>query len=39
MMLEVLAPAVEYAQRTDVGSEMLRVSRDFKHGRGTGAKE
>ena len=39
MMLEVLAPAMEYAEQTDVGSEMLRVSRDFKHARGTGSKE
>jgi hypothetical protein len=39
MMLEVLAPAMEYAEQTNVGSEMLRISRDFEHGRGTGAEE
>ena len=39
MMLEVLAPGMEYAEQTDVGSEMLRIPRHFKHGRGTGAEE
>jgi hypothetical protein len=39
MMLEILAPAMEYAEQTDVGSEMLRVSRDFEQGSGTGAEE
>ena len=34
-----MAPAMEYAEQTDVGSKMLWILRNFKHGRATGAKE
>ncbi len=39
MVLKVLAPAMEHTEQTDVGSETLRVARDFEHGRGAGAEE
>jgi hypothetical protein len=39
VMLQVLSPGVKHTEQTDVGSEMLRVPRDFQHGRGTGAEE
>jgi hypothetical protein len=39
MMLKVLAPAMEYGEQTDVGPEMFRVARDFKHGGGAGVEE
>jgi hypothetical protein len=39
MRLEVLSPGVEQAEKSDVGSEMLRIASQFEHRRGTGVIE
>ena len=39
MMFEVLSPGMEHAEESDVGSQVLRISSQFEHRRGTGAIE
>src|SRR5271169_7084384 len=39
MMLEVLSPGVEHAEKSDVGSQVLRIASKSEHRRSTGAIE
>src|ERR1035438_4342884 len=39
MMLQVLPPGVEYAEESDVCSEMPGIAGKLEHGRGAGAEE
>ena len=39
MMPEVLSPGMEYAEESDVGSQVPGVASQFEHRRGTGAVE
>lgn len=39
MMLKVLSPGMEHAEKTDIRSQVLRIASQFEHGRGTGAVE
>ncbi len=39
MMVKVLSPSVEYAQKPDVGTEMFRVAGEFEQGRCTSSEQ
>src|ERR1019366_5187347 len=39
MNFEVLAPRMEYAEESDVSSEVLGIASQFEHRRGAGAEE
>ena len=39
MMLKVLSPGMQYAEESDVGSEVLGIASQFEHRRGAGAIE
>jgi hypothetical protein len=39
VMLQVLSPGVEHAERADVCAEMLGSGRNFQEGRGAGLEE
>jgi hypothetical protein len=39
MQAQVLSPGVQNAEEADLGSEVLGVGCDFKHGLGAGAEE
>ena len=39
MMLEVLSPAMQHAEQTDIGSKVLRVASDFEQRGSTGTEE
>src|SRR6266545_8161147 len=39
MMLELLVPGVQHAEKADVGAEVLGIARDCKQGCGAGAEQ
>ena len=39
MMLKILAPGVEHAQKADLRTEMLGVGSDLQQSRGAGAEQ
>jgi len=39
MMLKVLSPGMQYAEESDIGSEVLGIASQFEHGRGAGSIE
>ena len=39
MMLKVLSPRVEHAEKSDIGSQVLRLASQFDHRRGAGTEE
>ena len=39
VLLKILAPGVEHAQKADLRTEMLGAGRDLQQGRGAGAEQ